>query len=64
MMSQMKNFAVWLAKCVYNLRMTDIEIVHACGFHLRDQSNYDHIQWLLTQVQTVRDNPQIFLRML
>ncbi|MBC8508733.1 MAG: hypothetical protein H8D34_28080 [Chloroflexi bacterium] len=63
-MSQMKNFCVWLAQCVYQYAMNDTEIVRACGLAVGDKAQATYVKWLLAQIETVRQHPEIYLLLL
>ncbi|MBT3392387.1 MAG: hypothetical protein HN413_18470 [Chloroflexi bacterium] len=59
-MSQMKKLAVWLAQCVYQYHLSDAEILQACGLAVGDIGQTRYVQWLLTQIETVRQYPEIY----
>ncbi len=63
-MSQMKKLAIWLAECVYHYHMSDAQILQASGLAVGDMEQTRHVQWLLTQIETMRQYPEIYLTFL
>ena len=59
-MGQVKRFAIWLSGCVYQLQMTDKEILSAVKPLRSDTQQEEDDQWLSEQIETVRNNPQIY----
>ena len=59
-MGQVKRFAIWLSGCVYQQQMTDKEILSAVKPLRSDTQQEDADQWLSEQIETVRNNPQIY----
>lgn len=59
-MGRVKEFAVWLAECVYQFEMNDEEIISACRLKDTYGDSLDPKHWLQEQIDTVRDNPQVY----
>jgi hypothetical protein len=59
-MGQVKRFAIWLSDCVYQLQMTDKEILSAVKPLRSDTKQEEDNQWLLEQIETVRTNPTFY----
>ena len=54
-MSQIKQLAFWLAKCVYKHKMDDAAILAVA------KSRYQVSEtWLLKQIKAVRNHPEIY----
>lgn len=59
-MGRMKQFAFWLADCVYHMRMSDDSIVDSVDL-VNPQEQYDDFnRWLREQILIVRNNPQLY----
>ena len=59
-MGEMKRLAIRLAVCVYRYHMSDNEIIRSFKTVDNDFSQYDLENWLLMQLQDVRNKPQIY----
>ena len=52
-MSNMKNFAIWLAKCIYERRLTEEEIWLSAKAAWGICSKI----WLIEQIEAIKKNP-------
>ena len=59
-MGQVKRFAIWLSGCVYQLQMTDMEILSAGKPLWSDTQQEEDDQWLSEQIEVVRNNPTFY----
>lgn len=59
-MGRVKEFAVWLAECVYVDEMSDEEILLACHQDTKANRHADRQQWLVEQIKTVRSHPETY----
>ena len=59
-MGQVKRFAIWLSGCVYQLQMTNMEILSAVKPLRSDTQQEKDDQWLSEQIEVVRNNPTFF----
>ena len=62
-MGQVKQFAVWIAECVYVRRMSDQKIFESIPLTGSEQEQDPIIHWLREQITTVREHPDIFSQM-
>ena len=59
-MGRVKEFALWIAECVYQRQMSDEAIVESVNL-VNPYEQYDDINcWLRKQIQVVRNNPQLY----
>ena len=59
-MGRVKEFALWLADCVYQREMSDKAIVESINL-VNPYDRHDGFnRWLRAQIQIVRKNPHIY----
>ena len=59
-MEQVDFSLIFTVGCVYQLQMTDMEILSAVKPLRSDTQQEKDDQWLSEQIETVRNNPQIY----
>ena len=59
-MGRVKEFALWLAECVYQWEMSDRAIVESVNLVNPHEKHDDFNRWLCAQIQIVRTNPHIY----
>ena len=59
-MGQVKRFGIWLSGCVYQLQMTDNEILSAVKPLRSDTQQEEDDQWLSEQIEVVRNHPTFY----
>ncbi|GAH41483.1 unnamed protein product, partial [marine sediment metagenome] len=59
-MGQVKHFAIWLSDCVYQLQMTDMEILSAVKPLRTDTQKGEDDQWLSEQIEVVRNHTTFY----
>lgn len=58
-MGHVKEFAFTLARCIYELEMSDAEIL-ACLQVQDEPAGEQFSDWLLEQVEAVRRHPEVY----
>lgn len=59
-MGRVKEFAFWLAECVYDRQMSNQEIICTVNSPWSETYQEEYDKWLSEQIQAVRNNPQIY----
>ena len=59
-MGRVKEFALWLADCVYQRQMSDRSIIESVNLNNTHGQHDDYSRWLREQIQIVRKNPQLY----
>ena len=59
-MGRVKEFAFWLAECVYDQQMSDQEIIYTANSPWSETHQEEYDNWLSEQIEAVRNNPQIY----
>ena len=59
-MGRVKEFALWLADCVYQRQMSDRSIIESVNLNNSHGQHDDFNRWLREQIQIVRKNPQLY----
>lgn len=62
-MSQIKRFALWLSKCVYDFKMSDAAMLEATQVAHAEEDRQVDPTWLKTQLEAVQKNPEIYQEM-
>ena len=59
-MGRVKEFALWLADCVYQQQMSDEAIVEFVNL-VNPHAEFDQLnRWLIEQIQIIRRNPKLY----
>ena len=59
-MGRVKEFAFWLADCVYDRHMSDMDIIFTAKSKWSETYQEEYDSWLSEQIKAVRNNPQIY----